>query len=52
MSKQTVTKQVQWQDLIVRNDVDLVFNLAQVQGWEESENLDLPANNYTSTSSC
>lgn len=37
MSKQTVTKQVRWQDLRVRNDIDLVWNLAHEQGWEDCE---------------
>ena len=37
MSAQPITQQVQWQDLIVRNEVDTVLEIAQKEGWEDCE---------------
>jgi hypothetical protein len=37
MSTQPVTQQVRWQDLTVRNEVDMVLEIAHQQGWQDCE---------------
>lgn len=37
MYTQPITQQIRWQDLIVRNEVDIVLDIAQQEGWEECE---------------
>lgn len=37
MSAQLITHQVRWQDLKVRSEVDIVFEIAQKEGWEDCE---------------
>jgi len=37
MSTQTNTKQVQWQDLKVRSEVDVVLEIAKKKGWKDCE---------------
>ena len=37
MSTQMMTQQVQWQDLTVRSEVDVVLEIAKKEGWEDCE---------------
>ena len=37
MSTQPITQQIQWQDLIVRNEIDTVLEIAQQVGWKDCE---------------
>jgi hypothetical protein len=37
MSTQTITQQVRWQDLKVRNEIDVVLEIAKKEGWEDCE---------------
>jgi len=37
MSTQPITQQVRWQDLAVRSEIDIVFEIAQQEGWEDCE---------------
>jgi hypothetical protein len=37
MSTQYITKQVRWQDLQVKSEVDVVFELAKKEEWEDCE---------------
>jgi hypothetical protein len=37
MSTQTVTQQVQWQDLKVRSELDVVLEIAKREGWQDCE---------------
>ena len=37
MSTQPITQQVRWQDLKVRNEIDVVLEIAQKEGWEDCE---------------
>jgi len=34
MTTQPITRQVRWQDLKVKNEVDIILEIAQKQGWE------------------
>lgn len=35
MSTQPITQQVRWQDLEVRNEIEVVLEIAQKEGWED-----------------
>lgn len=37
MSTQPITQQVRWQDLKVRSEVDIIFEIAQKEGWDDCE---------------
>jgi len=37
MSTQMIRQQVQWQDLTVRSEVDVVLEIAKKEGWEDCE---------------
>lgn len=37
MSTQSIIQQVRWQDLKVRSDAEIVFELAKKEGWEDCE---------------
>ena len=37
MSTQMIKQQVQWQDLTVRSEVDVVLEIAKKEGWEDCE---------------
>jgi hypothetical protein len=37
MSTQPITQQVRWQDLKVRNEIDVVLEIAQKEGWKDCE---------------
>jgi len=37
MSAQTISRQVQWQDLKVRGEIDVVFDIAAKQGWKDCD---------------
>ena len=37
MSTQMINQQVQWQDLTVRSEVDIVLEIARKEGWEDCE---------------
>lgn len=37
MSEQSVTQQIRWQDLQVRNELDRVFEIAHQAGWDDCE---------------
>ena len=37
MSTQTITQQVQWQDLKVRSEIDVVLEIAKKEGWDDCE---------------
>ncbi|MGD0612951.1 MAG: hypothetical protein ABSB41_15740 [Anaerolineales bacterium] len=37
MSTQPITQQVRWQDLKVRNEIDVVLEIAKKEGWEDCE---------------
>ena len=37
MSDQIITQQVRWQDLKVRNEIDVVLEIAKKEGWEDCE---------------
>lgn len=37
MSTQMMTQQVQWQDLTVKSEVDVVLEIAKREGWEDCE---------------
>lgn len=37
MSTQTVSQQVRWQDLKIRNEIDIVLEMAKKEGWEDCE---------------
>ena len=37
MSAQHITKQVQWQDLKVRSEVEIILEIAQKEAWEDCE---------------
>ena len=37
MTTQSIIQQVQWQDLKVRNEVDVVLEIAKKEGWEDCE---------------
>lgn len=37
MSAQHITKQVRWQDLKVRSEVEIILEIAQKEAWEDFE---------------
>jgi len=37
MTAQTINQQVQWQDLKVRSEIDVVFEIAAKEGWKDCE---------------
>ena len=37
MSTQPITQQARWQDLKVRNEIDVVLEIAQEEGWKDCE---------------
>ena len=37
MDTQTITQQVRWQDLKVRNEIDVVLEIAEKEGWKDCE---------------
>jgi hypothetical protein len=37
MSTQSITQQVQWQDLKVRSEIDVVLEIAKKEGWDDCE---------------
>ncbi len=37
MFTESTTQQVQWQDFIVKSEVDVVFEMARQKGWKDCE---------------
>ena len=37
MSTQPITQQIRWQDMKVRNEIDVVLEIAEKEGWKDSE---------------
>ena len=37
MTTQPITRQVRWQDLKVKNEVDIILEIAQMEGWKDCE---------------